>query len=201
MPDSTPSPPSSWSKDTQESYVPVRPLGVGGFGSVWLAKEKSPSSITLRTNDSHHGDSNHDDESQDSRGTVAIKVVGHPHNQKISSRLQISEEGYFQREVSVLQEISHPRIVKCFKVIKETDKKSSCAPYCMVLEYCNGPTVEQLIKYGGALGIYMAQEVTSQLIDAISFLHGRAVIHRDIKPDNISKCIDCVGFVIFVIAS
>ena len=171
-----PSVPSSWCKETRELYDPVRSLGVGGFGSVWLAKEKNP--------DRQNGDNKEDDESS---SLVAIKVVGHPHNQKISSKLQISEEGYFHREVSVLQEISHPGIVQCLKVIKDTDPTSSSAPYCMVLEYCKGPTVEQLIKHGGALGIHMAQEVTSQLIDAISFLHGRAVIHRDIKPDNISK--------------
>ena len=121
MPSTTNLPaPSSWSKETQEAYVPIKSLGVGGFGSVWLAKEKSNTSSTSSTLEEH---TNTHDQEKDQ--LVAIKVVGHPHNQKISSRLQISEEGYFHREVSILQEISHPMIVKCFKVFEDHDPKSS----------------------------------------------------------------------------
>ena len=170
-----PKPPSSWSQEICELYDPVRPLGVGGSGSVWLAREKN-----------HNKDS---DASSDDQVQAAIKVVGHSHDQKISKKLQRSEEGYFHREISVLQEISHPRIVRCLNAIEVSSSTSTSAPYFMILEYCRGPTLESLINYGGALGIYMAQEVSSQLIDAISFLHGRAVIHRDIKPDNISECV------------
>jgi len=163
----TPSPPSSWCEEVRKRFSPVKPLGTGGFGSVWLANKK---------------ESVDDEEAEDN---VAIKVVGHPHNQKISSFEKMSEAGYFQREVSILQEISHRRIVRCFQVIEDSTPNSSYAPYCMVLEYCRGPTLEKMINYGGCLGIYMAQEVSSQLVDVVSYLHSRAVIHRDIKPDNI----------------
>ena len=38
--DDSPAPPSSWSKEVRDKFTPVKPLGVGGFGSVWLAMRK-----------------------------------------------------------------------------------------------------------------------------------------------------------------
>jgi tRNA A-37 threonylcarbamoyl transferase component Bud32 len=54
-----------------------------------------------------------------------------------------------------------------------------------------------MLKHGGALGIYLAREVAAQLIDAVSFLHGRGVIHRDIKPDNIRESQSFFSFLSF----
>ena len=168
--------PKAWPLEARKLYKPIRQLGVGGFGAVWLAEPNQQEESTKLELDDNY---------------VAIKLVGHAPNQKINPFEKRSESGYFHREVEVLKEISHPRIVKLLlKIEKAEDEKNAtpeASPYCMVLAYCRGPTLEQMLDYGGALGIPMAREVAAQLIDAVSFLHGRGVIHRDIKPDNIGK--------------
>jgi serine/threonine protein kinase len=173
--------PKSWPKTARDLFEPVRPLGKGGFGAVWLAETKKSSTppkegdVTANARKSEY---------------VAIKLVGHALTTPISKFEQFSEQGYFRREVEVLQEISHPRIINLLQCIEEDKEESKeatpeASPYCLVLEYCAGPTLEQLIKHGAALGLCMAREISSQLIDAVSYLHGRGVLHRDIKPDNI----------------
>jgi len=167
--------PKEWSDEVSSLYNPIRPLGQGGFGSVWLAKAKE----------------------DDTDENVAIKVVGHPLNQckKTSHTIQRIEEGTFQREIAVLSEMNHPHIVKFLKFYRvslhspSSSAKSvtnqGCAPYCMILSYHKGPTLEMLLEHGGALGLPLAKIVSRQLIDAVSYLHDHSVIHRDIKPDNI----------------
>lgn len=172
--------PTEWSDEVSALYNPIRPLGKGGFGSVWLAKAKTKT------------------KAQDEK--VAIKVVGHPytHNKKTSYAIQRIEEGTFHREIAVLTEMNHPHIVRFLKFfqVSPNENESSptttgaktnqhCAPYCMVLSYHKGPTLQMLIEHGGALGLPLSKVVSRQLIDAVSYLHDHSVIHRDIKPDNI----------------
>eukprot|EP00557_Chaetoceros_sp_GSL56_P003841 CAMPEP_0176497746 /NCGR_PEP_ID=MMETSP0200_2-20121128/11901_1 /TAXON_ID=947934 /ORGANISM="Chaetoceros sp., Strain GSL56" /LENGTH=515 /DNA_ID=CAMNT_0017895805 /DNA_START=75 /DNA_END=1619 /DNA_ORIENTATION=+ len=204
--------PKSWPMEARRLYKPLRPLGKGGFGAVWLAESISTTSPSVTTSTTTTAGSQMDTpssslvlpsesppQSHDQQQVVAIKLVGHPSSYPMDAFTKMSESGYFRRECEVLQEISHPRIVKLLHKIEQKpppppssqgssdlfSDEQEASPYCMVLEYCRGPTLEQMLKHGGALGIYMAREVAAQLVDAVSFLHGRGVIHRDIKPDNI----------------
>ncbi len=173
--------PKSWPPLARKLYKPVRRLGTGGFGAVWLAKVEAREEAG-------------EDEKEISPEYVAIKLVGHPLTSPVSNFEKMSEEGYFRREVEVLQELSHPRVVKLLQKIEvETVKNSKeASPYCMALEYCRGPTLDQMLAHGGGLGLPMAREISAQLIDAVSYLHGRGVIHRDIKVSIAISCKQCM---------
>ena len=168
--------PKEWSNEICCLYNPIKLLGQGGFGSVWLAESKK------RNNNSNSSSSSSRDD-HDSDTQVAIKVVGHSldnSSKHTSSFLKRIEGDVFQREISVLAEMNHPNIVRFIKFFKtsSTSQERSCAPFAMVLSYHKGPHLQKLLEYGGALGLPLAKVVSTQLIDAVAYLHDHGIIHR-----------------------
>ena len=96
----------------------------------------------------------------------------------------MKDDGYAKREIAILSELSskykHPNILQLIHNCK-SDNGINCA----VLSLARGPTLNHIITNNGALGMVIAQSISRQLIDAVAFLHGHAVIHRDIQPCNI----------------
>lgn len=185
--------PETWPKAIAESYLPIRVLGTGGFASVILARKADPPPSVDGNNDGVIDSSN--DKSIPKK--VAIKVVGCNDGSGNHDAAVL----YAQREIELLQQISHVGIVKLFYAwerreqdLDEDEKKeekrklskgTSPTAGVLVLEYLKGPTVEKLLKHGGALSTTFARVVIAQVMDAMAYLHYRAVVHRDMKPDNI----------------
>lgn len=157
-------------------YDPIRIIGKGGFASVWMAKKKKETNNnndTRRVVDVHDDDDNDDD-------TVAIRIV--------------RNDDYAKREIAILSELSlnypHPNIVRLLQSFDNDNDDGvvgskiggSC---CMVLSLAHGPTLNYIVHNYGALGFVIAQSISRQLIGAVAFLHGHAVIHRDVQPCNI----------------
>lgn len=154
--------PSEWSKEVKSTYSPVRPLGEGGFGSVWLARRN----VKLEHEKSK---------------LAAIKVIG-------GRNATSSTASYALREIAILSELSHPNIVCLVESFEQDGKngdKGSLKEHIIAMSYAPGYTLEELLNYRGALGLPMAIHISTQLVNAIAYLHSRAVLHRDIKPDNI----------------
>ena len=110
----------------------------------------------------------------DTSGEVyALKVVW-PH-------LTVNHEALlrFRREIDVLGELDHPRLVR----FVEAGRHDGCFYY--VMEHLTGGTLRDRIERRGPGSPEDALDLLSELAQPLGYLHGRGLVHRDVKPGNI----------------
>jgi serine/threonine protein kinase len=82
-------------------------------------------------------------------------------------------------ELQALSKISNPFVVRFIELIKTANH------YYFFYEYCNGGTLEDLIKGRLRLDEATALRYFRQLLLAFTSLIREHIMHRDLKPSNI----------------
>ncbi|MEE9392984.1 MAG: serine/threonine-protein kinase [Planctomycetota bacterium] len=85
----------------------------------------------------------------------------------------------FIKEAKILARLNHPNIVQCIDVGKSENQ------YYLAMEFCDGPTVLEVLKRGGSMALERATLIALQIARALEHAYEHSIIHRDIKPDNI----------------
>jgi eukaryotic-like serine/threonine-protein kinase len=85
----------------------------------------------------------------------------------------------FQQEAQILARLQHPNVINVF------DTGVDGGDRFIVMELVEGPTLRELLDTDGRLAPERAGEIASRLASALGFAHGKAVIHRDVKPSNV----------------
>lgn len=104
--------------------------------------------------------------------TVAIKVF-HEFLRDSPRMLQ-----RFQRESRLLATLRHPKVIG-FRGYFDTPQALFYA-----MDYVHAPTVEDLLE-GGPLAPAVRHVVARDMLEALAYAHGEAVVHRDLKPSNL----------------
>ena len=86
----------------------------------------------------------------------------------------------FLREARSAAGLEHPNLVTVHEVGED-------GPLCyLVATYCRGPSLSAWLKQQHeAVPPRDAAALVATLADAVHFMHGRGIIHRDIKPGNV----------------
>ncbi|MCC4249180.1 MULTISPECIES: serine/threonine-protein kinase [Microbacterium] len=103
--------------------------------------------------------------------TVALKVV-------TGDGADPADAARVRSEIRLLASLSHPSLVTLY------DARLSTPPTYLAMELIAGPTLTDLIARGPIPAADVAR-YGREIAEALSVVHSRGIVHRDVKPSNI----------------
>lgn len=92
-----------------------------------------------------------------------------------------------RREIQLLRLLRHRNVVELLDVLYNEEKQKMY----LIMEYCVGGLQEMLESVPAKkLPLFQAHMYFVQLLDGLEYLHGRGIIHKDIKPGNLLLTLD-----------
>ncbi|CAG9812404.1 unnamed protein product [Phaedon cochleariae] len=138
----------------KQTYLPCKILGSGAVGEVRLAFEKYTCKM------------------------VAIKKILKGRS-TTSQMYKLNHPNKIQTEISILQTLKHPFIIKMEDIVETPEE------VYIVLEYMKGGVLSNRITSNVPLSESNIKFLFYQMVLAVQYLHGKGITHRDLKPDNV----------------
>jgi serine/threonine-protein kinase len=104
---------------------------------------------------------------------VALKLL----KAEIASTSLLAEP--FLREARLLRGLSHPHVIELY------DADCTGAQLYISLERALGGDLAASLKQHGKVAVPRALRLLKELAEALAYLHGRGLVHRDVKPSNV----------------
>jgi serine/threonine protein kinase len=105
---------------------------------------------------------------------VALKVI----HARLADNL--SDVARFQQEARAIAALHHPNIVSLIDF-----GQADTGELFLVMEYLNGASLGKLIRSSAPLSAERIVSISRQIFEALHHAHSHAIVHRDMKPENI----------------
>ena len=103
---------------------------------------------------------------------VAVKVL----RSELVGRVAVER---FLREIRIEARLQHPNIIPLYD-----SGEVEHVTYC-VMPYVEGESLRKRLKRERQLPVADALSIARDVASALAFAHGRGIVHRDVKPENI----------------
>lgn len=97
----------------------------------------------------------------------------------------------FVREARILALLQHPNLVQVYDLVGPYAAASAeggfpgCGPLYIIMELCEGVDLLDLLRRAPMLPADVAVLVALGAAQALAYVHGHGILHRDVKPGNI----------------
>ena len=112
---------------------------------------------------------------------VAVKLI---RPEMLASRIAMLR---FEKESRLHSEIRHPNVTE------HIEFDSFNGLYFIVSEFVEGISLRDICRNFGALPTDFALVIAADLLRALSALHDRSMVHRDVKPENVLAVFDSLN--------
>jgi eukaryotic-like serine/threonine-protein kinase len=89
----------------------------------------------------------------------------------------------FEREVRLVSELSHPNTIEIYDYGQTAD-----GLFYYAMEFVDGTALDALVSEDGAVPLGRMRHIALQVCASLGEVHGKGMVHRDIKPQNVMVC-------------
>jgi len=149
-------------KPSQVRVPMLRTMSTGSLGSSVQDSEIKSGETTTNTNSNPNSNSNTTIE-------YAMKSI---HLNRVSDKNFLTE---LRNEIDILRKLDHPHIVRAIETFEHSNQ------IFIVMELCSGGDLYSRDPYTEE----QAARIISAILNAISYMHARNIVHRDLKFENV----------------
>ncbi|MGI8477347.1 MAG: serine/threonine protein kinase [Thermomicrobiales bacterium] len=112
------------------------------------------------------------------RRDVALKTL------RVEYRRDPETRARFRREARTMAFLTHPNVARVYDLFEDDE-----APW-VIIEYVPGRSLKEEVARRGPFSVEETALILEQVARALDHLHGRGLVHLDVKPQNLIKTPD-----------